>query len=162
MKLTIIGTGYVGIVSGTGLANLGNDVTCVDIDKEKIDMLSNGIVPIYEPGLEEIFKRNLEGKRLGFTTDLKSAVLASEIIFICVGTPCDEANGADLTAVISVAGEIGRHMNGYKIVVNKSTVPVGTADLVKKTVKENQPNEIPFDVVSNPEFLREGAAVRDF
>lgn len=162
MKLTIIGTGYVGIVSGTGLANLGNDVTCVDIDKEKIDMLSNGIVPIYEPGLEEIFKRNLEGKRLGFTTDLKNAILASEIIFICVGTPCDKANGADLTAVINVAGEIGRHMDSYKIVVNKSTVPVGTAELVKKIVKENQPDEIPFDVVSNPEFLREGAAVRDF
>jgi len=162
MKLTIIGTGYVGIVSGTGLANLGNDVTCVDIDKEKIDMLSNGIVTIYEPGLEEIFKRNLEGKRLAFTTDLKNAVLASEIIFVCVGTPCDQANGADLTAVINVAGEIGRHMNSYKIVVNKSTVPVGTADLVKKIVKENQPDEIPFDVVSNPEFLREGAAVRDF
>lgn len=162
MKLTIIGTGYVGIVCGTGLANLGNDVICVDIDKEKIDMLSNGIVPIYEPGLEEIFKRNLAGKRLGFTTDFKNAVLASEIIFICVGTPCDKANGADLTAVINVAGEIGRHMDSYKIVVNKSTVPVGTADLVKKIVKENQPDEIPFDVVSNPEFLREGAAVRDF
>ena len=162
MKLTIIGTGYVGIVSGTGLANLGNDVICVDIDKEKIDTLSNGIVPIYEPGLEEIFKRNIEGKRLGFTTDLKNAVLASEIIFICVGTPCDRTNGADLTAVTHVAAEIGRHMNAYKIVVNKSTVPVGTADLVKKIIKENQPDEIPFDVVSNPEFLREGAAVRDF
>jgi UDPglucose 6-dehydrogenase len=162
MKLTIAGTGYVGLVSGTGFANLGNDVLCFDIDREKIDSLKNNIIPMYEPGLEEIFKRNVEAGRLKFTTDAIKAVQESKIIFICVNTPTNEHQEADLTAVNAVARAIGQHINEYKIVVNKSTVPVGTADLVKKIIKENQTKNIEFDVVSNPEFLREGAAVKDF
>jgi UDPglucose 6-dehydrogenase len=162
MKLTIAGTGYVGLVSGTGFANLGNDILCFDIDKEKIDSLKKGIIPIYEPGLEELFKRNVEAGRLKFTTDGIKAVQESEIIFICVNTPTNEHQEADLTAVEAVARTIGQHINDYKIVVNKSTVPVGTADLVKRIIKESQNNNIEFDVVSNPEFLREGAAVKDF
>ena len=162
MKLTIVGTGYVGIVTGTGLANLGNEVLCVDVDQEKIDRLSSGKLTIYEPGLEEIFLRNFKSGRLEFATDLKRGIQESEIIFICVGTPCDEANEADLSAVKEIAHLIGRHMQAYKVIVNKSTVPVGTADLIKKIIKKNQPKKIPFDVVSNPEFLREGAAVKDF
>jgi UDPglucose 6-dehydrogenase len=162
MKLTIAGTGYVGLVSGTGFANLGNDVLCFDIDKEKIDSLKKGIIPIYEPGLEELFKRNVEAGRLKFTTDVIKAVQESEIIFICVNTPTNEHQEADLTAVIEVAKAIGQNINGYKIVVNKSTVPVGTADLVISIIKQNQNKNVEFDVVSNPEFLREGAAVKDF
>ena len=162
MKLTIVGTGYVGIVAGVGFANLGNDVICYDIDSEKIGRLADGQLTIYEPGLEEIFRRNLAGGRLEFTTDTKQAVQASEIIFICVDTPPNSLDEADLTAVEQVARDIGRHMNGYKIVVNKSTVPVGTADLVSQIIKDAQPEEIEYDVVSNPEFLREGAAVKDF
>jgi len=162
MKLTVAGTGYVGIVTGTGFANLGNDVICYDVDAEKINKLSAGRLTIYEPGLDELFKRNLEAGRLRFTTDPISAIQESEIIFICVGTPLDSGQAADLTAVKEVSRVVGRHMNDYKVIVNKSTVPVGTADLVKKIVKENQPSEIPFDVVSSPEFLREGAAVKDF
>jgi UDPglucose 6-dehydrogenase len=162
MKLTIAGTGYVGLVSGTGFANLGNDVICFDIDVAKIDSLSKGIMPIYEPGLEEVYKRNLEAGRLKFTTDAKKGVRESDIIFICVDTPTNEHQEADLSAVEEVARIIGEYMNDYKIVVNKSTVPVGTADLVKKIIKETQRNKVDFDVVSNPEFLREGAAVKDF
>ena len=162
MKLTIVGTGYVGLVAATGFANLGNDVICVDIDKEKIDLLKGGVVPIYEPGLEELFKNNLKGGRLKFTTDMAEAVQESEIIFICVGTPSNEFQEADLTAVEEVAKAIGTYMNEYKVVVNKSTVPVGTADLVKKIIMENQQEAIECDVVSNPEFLREGAAIKDF
>ncbi|RLB84380.1 MAG: UDP-glucose 6-dehydrogenase [Deltaproteobacteria bacterium] len=162
MKLTIAGTGYVGLVTGTGFANLGNDVICFDIDRAKIDLLEDGGIPIYEPGLEEIYKRNLKTGRLKFTTDAKKAVQESEIIFICVNTPTNEHHEADLTAVREVAKAIGQYMDEYKIVVNKSTVPVGTADLVEKIIKENQQKEIKFDVVSNPEFLREGAAVKDF
>jgi UDPglucose 6-dehydrogenase len=162
MKLTIAGTGYVGLVTGTGFANLGNDVICFDIDREKVNLLKNGIIPIYEPGLNELYHRNVEAGRLEFTTDVEKAVRESEIIFICVNTPTNEHKEADLTAVEEVAKAIGRYMNDYKIIVNKSTVPVGTADRVKKIVKENQKNEIEFDVVSNPEFLREGAALKDF
>ena len=162
MKLTIAGTGYVGLVSGTGFANLGNDVICFDIDEAKVDLLSKGIIPIYEPGLEEVYKRNLEAGRLKFTTDAKRSVQESDIIFICVDTPTNEHQEADLSAVEDVARVIGEYMNEYKIVVNKSTVPVGTADLVKKIIKETQRNKVEFDVVSNPEFLREGAAVKDF
>ncbi len=162
MKLTIAGTGYVGLVSGTGFANLGNDVICFDIDTKKIDMLTKGIMPIFEPGLEEVYKRNLEAGRLKFTTDAKKGVQESDIIFICVDTPTDKEQNADLAAVKEVARVIGEYMNGYKIVVNKSTVPVGTADLVKNIIKENQNKKIEFDVISNPEFLREGAAVKDF
>jgi len=162
MKLTIAGTGYVGLVTGTGFANLGNDVICFDIDREKIDSLKNGVMPIYEPGLEELYNRNVESGRLKFTTDTEKAVRESEIIFICVNTPTNEHQEADLTAVKGVAKAVGQHMNEYKVVVNKSTVPVGTADLVKNIIKENQNKNVEFDVVSNPEFLREGAAVKDF
>ncbi|MBC8432699.1 MAG: UDP-glucose/GDP-mannose dehydrogenase family protein [Desulfobacterales bacterium] len=162
MKLAIIGTGYVGLVNGAGFADLGNDVICLDIDKAKIDQLSDGVMTIYEPGLEEICQRNLKTGRLTFTTDGIKAVQESDIIFICVGTPENEQQEADLTAVQAAAQTIGRYMNSYKIVVNKSTVPVGTADLVKKIIDQNQQEKMEFDVVSNPEFLREGAAVKDF
>lgn len=162
MKLTIVGTGYVGLVTGVGFANLGNDVICLDIDRSKVDKLSNGELTIYEPGLNEIYQRNLKGGRLKFTADTQKAVHESDIIFICVGTPANDAHEADLTAVKDVAKAIGRYMNDYKIIVNKSTVPVGTADLVKRITRESQKSEMPFDVVSNPEFLREGAAVKDF
>ncbi len=162
MKLAIIGTGYVGLVSGAGFANLGNDVICLDIDKAKIDQLSDGVMTIYEPGLEEIYQRNLKTGRLTFTADGIKAVQESDIIFICVGTPENEQQEADLTAVQAAAKTIGRYMNSYKIVVNKSTVPVGTADLVKKIIEQNQQEKMEFDVVCNPEFLREGAAVKDF
>jgi len=162
MKLAIIGTGYVGLVTGAGFADLGNDVICLDIDKAKIDQLSDGVMTIYEPGLEEIYQRNLKTGRLTLTTDGMKAVQESDIIFICVGTPENEQQEADLTAVQAAAKTIGRYMNSYKIVVNKSTVPVGTADMVKKIIDQNQQEKIEFDVVSNPEFLREGAAVKDF
>ena len=162
MKIAIIGTGYVGLVSGTCLANLGNAVDCVDNDKSKVSALKKGRLPIYEPGLEELFRRNFKEGRLRFTTDMKSAVETAEIIFIAVGTPPNERHEADLRAVRAVAADIGKHMNGYKVIVDKSTVPVGTADLVKQIIRENQQKPMPFDVVSNPEFLREGAAVKDF
>ncbi|MBL0732754.1 MAG: UDP-glucose/GDP-mannose dehydrogenase family protein [Desulfosarcina sp.] len=162
MKLTMIGTGYVGLVTGTGFANLGNDVICLDIDKSKVDLLQTGRLTIYEPGMEEIFKRNIKSGRLKFTTDTIKAVQESEVIFICVGTPSNENHAADLSAVEEAAGSIGQYMNDYKVVINKSTVPVGTAELVKKLIIQNQPQKIDVDVVSNPEFLREGAAVKDF
>ncbi len=162
MKLTIIGTGYVGLVTGTGFANLGNDVVCLDVDANKIASLEKGDVPIFEPGLEEWFRRNIKSKRLTFTTNTMDAVQSSDIILICVGTPSDPGKAADLSAVKDVAAAIGKHMNDYKVIVNKSTVPVGTAELVTNIIKENQTSDIPFDVVSNPEFLREGAAVKDF
>lgn len=162
MKFTVVGTGYVGLVTGVGFANLGHDVVCLDVDQAKIDMIEAGKLPIYEPGLLEIFERNFEGGRLEVTTDAKMAIKASEVIFICVGTPPNHRQEADLTAVKEVAAAIGRHMNGYKVVVNKSTVPVGTADLVKGIILENQPTPMDVDVVSNPEFLREGAAMKDF
>ena len=162
MKLTVIGTGYVGLVTGTGFATLGNDVVCLDIDAEKIERLRKGSIPIYEPGLEEQFRRNLKAGRILPTTDTKKAVEDSDILFICVGTPTDARLRVDLSAVKAVAAEIGRNMNGYKIVVNKSTVPVGTAEMVRSIITENLAADHPFDVVSNPEFLREGAAVKDF
>ncbi|MBW1840509.1 MAG: UDP-glucose/GDP-mannose dehydrogenase family protein [Deltaproteobacteria bacterium] len=162
MKLTIVGTGYVGLVTGTGFSNLGNDVICFDIDKTKIKTLADGVLPIYEPGLKEMFIRNLKSGRLKLTTDTRKAVRKSDIIFICVGTPNNEKHETDLTAIKDVAKVIGKYMNSYKIVVNKSTVPVGTADLVKMIISDNQKEKIEFDVVSNPEFLREGAAVKDF
>ena len=151
-----------GLVAGVGFANLGNDVICLDIDSDKIARLESGEVTIYEPGLDELFKRNLSGGRLKFTTDVQTAVEESDIIFVCVGTPTNERQEADLTAVREVAASVGKYMNGYKVIVNKSTVPVGTADLVRKIIGENQTSQLPFDVVSNPEFLREGAAVKDF
>lgn len=162
MNLTVAGTGYVGLVTGTGFANLGNKVICFDIDEEKIETLSKGELTIYEPGLEEIFKRNIKSGRLLFTSDPKKAVMESSVILICVGTPCNHIQEADLTSVENVAMQIGKLMNGYKVVVNKSTVPVGTAELVRNIIKANQKKKTEFDVVSNPEFLREGAAVKDF
>lgn len=164
MKLTVIGTGYVGLVTGTCFAEMGNDVICVDNNHEKIDMLNAGKVPIWEPGLEDMIQRNVEGKRLQFTVDIKKAVENSQICFIAVGTPPDEDGSADLRHVLSVAKDIANYMNDYKIVVNKSTVPVGTADRVLEvmnSVLSERGMKYPFDVVSNPEFLKEGAAIED-
>jgi UDPglucose 6-dehydrogenase len=160
MKISVIGTGYVGLVTGTCLAESGNDAICMDIDERKIEMLNAGRVPIYEPGLEELIKRNTAHGRLTFTTDLTHAVRNSELIFIAVGTPPGEDGSADLKYVLDAARRIGRNMNGYKIVINKSTVPVGTGDKVKAAVASQTRHK--FDVVSNPEFLKEGAAVEDF
>lgn len=160
MKISVIGTGYVGLVTGTCLAESGNHVICMDIDAGKIGMLNAGTVPIYEPGLEELIKRNVSHGRLSFTTDILQAVRHSEIIFIAVGTPPGEDGSADLKYVLAAAREIGAAMNGYKIVVNKSTVPVGTGDKVKTAVASRTKHA--FDVVSNPEFLKEGAAIDDF
>src|SRR5512135_1787299 len=160
MKISVIGTGYVGLVTGTCLAESGNDVICMDIDVQKIASLNNGIVPIYEPGLEELIKRNTSYGRLSFTTDMAKAVRMSDLIFIAVGTPPGEDGSADLKHVVSAARKIGKYMNGYKVVINKSTVPVGTADKVRAAVKSLTRYE--FDVVSNPEFLKEGAAIEDF
>ncbi len=160
MKLCVVGTGYVGLVAGTCFAESGNDVICVDIDAEKVSRLRQGKVPIYEPGLEELIKRNLAEGRLTFTTDLRQAVRASLLCVIAVGTPPDQDGSADLAAVIRVGGEIADAMDGYRVIVNKSTVPVGTAERVAQVVASRTAH--PFDVVSNPEFLKEGAAVEDF
>jgi UDPglucose 6-dehydrogenase len=160
MKISIIGTGYVGLVTGTCLAESGNDVICMDIDAKKIELLNSGTVPIYEPGLEELIKRNVSHDRLSFTTDMSKAVRTSDLIFIAVGTPPGEDGSADLKYVIGAAKEIGKYMNSYKVVINKSTVPVGTADKVRAAVAGKTKQK--FDVVSNPEFLKEGAAIEDF
>ena len=160
MNLAVIGTGYVGLVAGTCFAETGNDVVCVDIDEEKIAMLQSGKVPIYEPGLEEMVRRNAEDQRLSFTTELASAVKKAEIVFIAVGTPQSTTGHANLSYVEATARSIGKAMNGFKIIVTKSTVPVGTADLIKGWLSEE--TRQPFAVASNPEFLKEGAAVEDF
>jgi UDPglucose 6-dehydrogenase len=160
MKIAVVGTGYVGLVSGTCFSETGNDVTCVDIDSGKVDSLSNGKITIYEPGLEVIFKRNLEAGRLKFTTSLEDAIKDAEIIFLALPTPPGEDGSADLSYVLGVAEELGKIMTDYKVIVDKSTVPVGTADLVKAAIEKN--STVDFDVVSNPEFLREGVAVEDF
>jgi UDPglucose 6-dehydrogenase len=160
MEIAIVGSGYVGLVAGACFADTGNDVICVDIDQSKVERLKNGDVPIYEPGLSDLIKRNTKEGRLTFTTSLADAVKASSIIFIAVGTPQDEDGSADLTHVLAVAEGIGKSMNGYKVVVDKSTVPVGTAKLVKNKIMEFSKFEV--DVVSNPEFLKEGAAIDDF
>lgn len=165
MKITIIGSGYVGLVTGTCFAEMGNDVICMDIDAAKIDGLKNGIIPIYEPGLEEMVKRNVKEERLLFTTDIGQAVENSLFCFIAVGTPPGEDGSADLHYVLGAAKEIGRWMNGYKVIVNKSTVPVGTAEKVRDIIKaelDARGVNCEFDVVSNPEFLKEGAAIEDF
>ncbi len=159
MNITIVGTGYVGLVTGTTLAELGNTVFCVDIDAQKVERMKQGIVPIYEPGLEEIFLRNIQAQRLFFTTDLKEALDQSEVIYLALPTPPGEDGSADLSYVLSVAEQIGSLMTEYKVIVNKSTVPVGTAAKVQETIEAR--TDIPFDVVSNPEFLREGFAVED-
>lgn len=160
MKICVIGTGYVGLVAGTCLADMGNTVICVDNNIEKIEKLEKGIVPIYEPGLEELIKINVKEKRLSFTTDLAMAVRESKVCFIAVATPQDEDGSCNLNAVINVAKEIAHIMKEYKVIVNKSTVPVGTAEKLAEIIKEI--TDVPFDVVSNPEFLKQGAAVDDF
>ncbi|MBL7812633.1 MAG: UDP-glucose/GDP-mannose dehydrogenase family protein [Bacteroidetes bacterium] len=160
MKIALIGTGYVGLVSGTCFAETGNDVVCVDIDQDKVSRLSAGQITIYEPGLEILFKRNLKEGRLRFTTSLQEAVDHATIIFLALPTPPGEDGSADLSYVLKVARDLGNIMTGYRIIVDKSTVPVGTADKVHAAVRENYNGE--FDVVSNPEFLREGVAVDDF
>jgi UDPglucose 6-dehydrogenase len=160
MRITVVGTGYVGLVTGACLSETGNHVTCVDKDKSKIDALLQGEIPIYEPGLERIVRTNAEAGRLEFTTDLGSAVRDSLVVFIAVGTPPLPDGNADLSAVDAVAREVGRAMNGYRIIVDKSTVPVGTAKRVKEIVGTETSHR--FSVVSNPEFLKEGAAVKDF
>ena len=160
MKIAVVGTGYVGLVLGACMAESGNDVICVDKDTAKVAMLRRGKIPIFEPGLEEIVKRNKSEGRLVFTTDLPKAVKAAEVCFIAVGTPQGEDGSADLRHVMGVAREIARAMNGYKVIVNKSTVPVGTAEKVREVVRRETTH--PFSVVSNPEFLKQGAAVDDF
>ena len=160
MNLAIVGTGYVGLVAGTCFAESGNDVVCVDIDEAKISALRAGRVPIYEPGLEELVRRNAEEQRLAFTTDLEAAVKQSAIIFIAVATPQGADGKADTEQVLGTARSVARAMNGYKIIVNKSTVPVGTADQIRAVIKGSTSH--PFAVMSNPEFLKEGAAVDDF
>ena len=160
MNFCGIGSGYVGLVAGTCLAEMGNEVICVDKDTTKLEKLSKGIVPIYEPGLEELINVNVSEGRLNFTNDLKSAVEASTVCFIAVGTPQGEDGSADLSYVLDVASSIGEFMNGYKVIVDKSTVPVGTAEKVSEIIKSKTNFE--FDVVSNPEFLKQGAAVDDF
>lgn len=165
MKITIVGTGYVGLVTGACFSEVGIDVTCVDINKEKIDNLNKGIIPIYEPGLEKMVHRNYEKGRLHFTTNLASTLDECEVIFGAVGTPPDENGSADLCYVIDVAREVGRNMNDYLIMVTKSTVPVGTASKVRAAIQEELDKrgvDIKFEVASNPEFLKEGAAVDDF
>ncbi len=162
MNIAIIGTGYVGLVSGTCFADTGNNVTCVDIDEEKVKKLRNGIIPIYEPGLESLFNRNLREGRLQFVTDLGTAVRTAEIVFLCLPTPPGGNGQADLSAVMTVAQEIGTFIDKYTVIVNKSTVPVGTSTKVSESVAIAIGNENNYDIVSNPEFLREGSAVEDF
>ena len=160
MKLSVIGTGYVGLVVGTCFAESGNDVICVDVDERKLKKLRKGESTIFEPGLTEFLKKNLHEKRLAFTSDLEAAVQKSDVIFLALPTPQAEDGSADLQHVVEVAKRVGKCMNGYKVIVNKSTVPVGTGDRVREIVSEETKH--PFDVVSNPEFLKEGAAVNDF
>jgi UDPglucose 6-dehydrogenase len=165
MKITIFGTGYVGLVTGACLAEVGHTVICMDVDQDKIDKLEAGVIPIWEPGLQPIVERNAAEGRLRFTTDVEEAVKHAEVQFIAVGTPPDEDGSADLQYVLAVAESIARHMARYRVIVNKSTVPVGTADKVQAKVEQilaERGEAIPFDVVSNPEFLKEGAAVGDF
>lgn len=165
MKITVIGSGYVGLVTGACLAELGNNVFCLDLDQKKIDLLNNGGVPIYEPGLDVMIARNREAGRIQFSTDIQAAVEHGDIQYIAVGTPPDEDGSADLQYVLSAARNIGRFMNNFKVVVDKSTVPVGTADKVKVAILDELQKahrQVDFSVVSNPEFLKEGAAVEDF
>ncbi len=165
MNIAIVGTGYVGLVSGTCFAEMGSNVTCVDVDAQKIERLRRGEMPIYEPGLEELVHRNVEFERLHFTTDLTEVLDDVEVVFSAVGTPPDEDGSADLKYVLAVARQFGRHINKYTILVTKSTVPVGTAQKVKAAIQDELDKrgvQVPFDVASNPEFLKEGAAIKDF
>jgi UDPglucose 6-dehydrogenase len=161
-KIAVIGTGYVGLVGGAGLADFGNSVVCVDRIEEKIQRLKEGEIPFYEPGLSEVVKRNVREGRLRFTTDIGRAIAENDVIFCAVGTPEAEGGHVDLSQVDEVAAEVGRYMTGHRVVVQKSTVPVGTARRLRRIIQENQKNALDFDVVSNPEFLREGSAVEDF
>src|SRR5712692_9034830 len=160
MKIAVVGTGYVGLVLGACLAENGNDVICIDKDETKVRQLRRGVIPIYEPGLEEMVRRNRAEKRLAFTKDLPRSVRAATIVFIAVGTPQHEDGSADLSHVLGVAREIAKAINGYKVIVDKSTVPVGTAAKVRDVIGRETTH--PFSVVSNPEFLKQGAAVEDF
>ena len=160
MRIAVVGTGYVGLVAGTCFAESGNDVVCIDIDAEKVEKLRSGAVPIYEPGLEELLRRNVHDKRLTFTTDYAEGVPRAQVVFIAVGTPPGEDGSADLKYVLAAARSIGRNMKSYTVVVDKSTVPVGPAERVRAAIAETTSCE--FDVVSNPEFLKEGAAIDDF
>jgi UDPglucose 6-dehydrogenase len=165
MKVAIVGTGYVGLVTGTCFAEVGMDVTCIDIDQKKIDNLHKGILPIYEPGLDEMVKRNVEKKRLHFSTSLKDSIQGAEVVFIAVGTPPDEDGSADLKYVLAVAASVGEHMTHPLVIVTKSTVPVSTAEKVRKSLAEQlakRGSNLDFYVASNPEFLKEGAAIDDF
>ena len=160
MKIAVVGTGYVGLVTGTCFADTGNEVTCIDIDQKKVDQLSSGQITIYEPGLDEIFLRNQKEGRLKFTTSLRDGIKGASIIFLALPTPPDENGSADLKYVLQVADELGKILQEYTVIVDKSTVPVGTADKVRNAIKKNA--TVQFDIVSNPEFLREGVAVEDF
>ena len=160
MNLAVIGTGYVGLVSGTCFSETGNNVTCVDIDEEKVRKLKAGTIPIYEPGLDLIFDRNTKEHRLQFTTNLEEAVESAEVVVLALPTPPGEDGSADLRYILDVAANLGGIINSYKVIVDKSTVPVGTADKVTAAIAKNC--KVEFDVVSNPEFLREGVAVNDF
>ena len=161
-KITIIGTGYVGLVSGAGISDFGHSVICVDILQEKIDQLNNGEIPIYEPGLNELVKKNVEAGRLTFSSDCQNAIMDSEVIFIAVGTPQGVDGAADISAVESVARMVGENLNTYKVVCTKSTVPIGTGRRIVDIINKYNENNLDFDYVSNPEFLREGSAVKDF
>jgi len=165
MKITVIGTGYVGLVSGACLAEMGNDVLCLDVDPRKIEMLERGEIPIWEPGLQDMVRRNVAANRMKFTLDVERSVAHGTIQFIAVGTPPDEDGSADLQYVLAAARNVGRHMTDYKVIVDKSTVPVGTADKVRDAIADELKRrgvDVPYAVVSNPEFLKEGAAVEDF
>jgi len=165
MKLTVYGSGYVGLVTGSLLADVGNDVLCVDVDEQKVANLRNGVIPIYEPGLDEVIKRNVESNRLDFTTDMDKAVAHSELQFIAVGTPPGEDGSADMQYVAAVAKTIGERMQAKKLVVTKSTVPVGTGDMVEDVIAgclKERGEALDAVVISNPEFLKEGAAIEDF
>ena len=160
MNIAVVGTGYVGLVTGTCLAETGNHVTCVDIDAIKVEKMRNGIIPIYEPHLDSLFERNIKQGRLRFTTDLAEAIESAKIIFLALPTPPGEDGSADLSYVLGVADQLGKMLKEYKVIVDKSTVPVGTAEKVHAAIAKNC--KVEFDVVSNPEFLREGFAVDDF
>jgi UDPglucose 6-dehydrogenase len=165
MKIAVIGTGYVGLVSGTCFAETGINVTCVDIDEAKINKLKQGIVPIFEPGLQTMIENNVSKGRLSFSTDIHESIIDCDAVFIAVGTPPDEDGSADLKYVLAVAHDIGKYMREYLVVINKSTVPIGTAKKVKAAVQEELDkrfSKLEFDVASNPEFLKEGAAISDF
>lgn len=165
MKVTVVGTGYVGLVTGAGLAEVSNDVLCIDVDSDKIAGLKKGIIPIHEPGLDDVVLRGIAAKTLSFSTDIKEGVAHGDVIFIAVGTPPDEDGSADMQYVTDVARSIGQHMTQHRTVVTKSTVPVGTSELVRETIQKELDKrgvDVTFDIVSNPEFLKEGAAIADF